>query len=765
MTKVHQLLLLVILLVSCQERNTPVDLNDLLADTPGKQSTAEYLNSPYVTAGDKCYLVGHQNGTFPPHGWHVAGEMGGLWDHPIKLLDGFQISVESNDMVWKLTDATTFFNHAAGNRLIFEHATLGLGAQLLQFIPDGNEGLILELSVTNQSNADFKGEIELQAFVDLMPVWLSERLGIENGEDLVSWDPDGFFVAKDQNNPWFVLIGSDQENISPLSSMEGPIATLRQSCSLEPGKSTIARYYIAGSYRSKAQALATYQKLRENPVNQLQRKIQRLENVVNTAKVDLPDKVLQDMYDWTKINTDWLIREVDTIGRGLSAGMADYPWWFGADNCYSLQGLLSTGRHDEVFSTVALLAKLSNQSEGPYGQIIHEASTNGVVFNPGNLNETPHFVYLLWEIYKWTGDLEFLKTYYPLAQAGMDWILAQDHDGNLYADGPGMMEIPGLHTEMVDVVVYTQMGALALSRMAQELEESSVASKYGKIAEDLRERINTEWWAPDAGSFADFRADKHKTLELIDAAIVRSDTINKPWAVEELRDTRAKVASQNAGVRSQVVYHNWVVNTPMEMGLADRDKAIEALATARAYRSTYGSYVTGLDRDESKGESTKWEVFSYVGAVMTLPTGVQAIAENNYGNPDEAYEYLKRLTNSFSYALPGSTYEVSPDYGMMAQAWNIYALAVPIVNQFFGFSPQAHRETLFLTPNMPSSWSNASISDVLAGNNRFSLSKETANGKTTYRITQTGNWKINFLVPGTQDTITFDGKEQVITRN
>ena len=35
---------------------------------PGK---ALYLSTPYNTAGDKLYMVGHQDGTFPPIGWHV----------------------------------------------------------------------------------------------------------------------------------------------------------------------------------------------------------------------------------------------------------------------------------------------------------------------------------------------------------------------------------------------------------------------------------------------------------------------------------------------------------------------------------------------------------------------------------------------------------------------------------------------------------------------------------------------------------------------
>jgi hypothetical protein len=42
-----------------------------------------------MTPGNHAYCVGFQDGTFPDIGWHIKGEMGGLWAHPIKLLDGF----------------------------------------------------------------------------------------------------------------------------------------------------------------------------------------------------------------------------------------------------------------------------------------------------------------------------------------------------------------------------------------------------------------------------------------------------------------------------------------------------------------------------------------------------------------------------------------------------------------------------------------------------------------------------------------------------
>ena len=53
-------------------------------------------DKPYVTAGDRAYLIGTQDGGFADLGWHVPGEMAGLWLHPIKLIDGFWATVEDS---------------------------------------------------------------------------------------------------------------------------------------------------------------------------------------------------------------------------------------------------------------------------------------------------------------------------------------------------------------------------------------------------------------------------------------------------------------------------------------------------------------------------------------------------------------------------------------------------------------------------------------------------------------------------------------------
>jgi hypothetical protein len=136
---------------------------------------------------------------------------------------------------------------------------------------------------------------------------------------------------------------------------------------------------------------------------------------------------------------------------------------------------------------------------------------------------------------------------------------------------------------------------------------------------------------------------------------------------------------------------------------------------------------------------------------MTLPTGVQAIGENNYGRPDQALDYLQRMTRSFSYAFPGSMYEVSPDYGMMSQAWNIYSFAIPIVEQFFGINPMAYQRTIRIQPQMPSGWNEASLENVQAGDNSVSVFYEQSSGAVKLSINQTqADWKITVAFPKDQ---------------
>ena len=113
-------------------------------------------------------------------------------------------------------------------------------------------------------------------------------------------------------------------------------------------------------------------------------------SLIERARVTIPDRRLQEVYDWVKINAEWLVRDVPGIGRGLGAGLMEYPWWFGTET-YSLQALMATGDFDLAKQTLRLLKAQSMKANGN-GRIVHEVTTNGAISNPGNTQETAQFI-------------------------------------------------------------------------------------------------------------------------------------------------------------------------------------------------------------------------------------------------------------------------------------------------------------------------------------------------------------------------------------
>ena len=716
------------------------------------QGNANYLHSKQMTPGNHAYCVGFQDGTFPAMGWHIKGEMGGLWAHPIKLLDGFSAAmIYKGDTIY-LDSATTYNTTALGSK--FTYNINGKTITRTQFIPDPAKGMVVEYDMR-----DFpKAQLLFYPNADLRPTWLGERTNMIDSADIIALE-NNQWTATDSKNGWQVRISS---------SSKGAITTTH----LKSSPSKIHQFYIAGglSAEEATKELAAVESWSDLWYSKEQKHFELSEN---SSFFCAGEEELETVFRWLKHNAIWLEMDADTLGYGFAAGIEDYPWFFGCDSEFSILGLNTIGRYDLSKSMLRLLAKASERTNGT-GQIIHEMSTNGAVFNPGNLNETPQFVTACWDTYLWSGDLEFLEEMYPLMLKSMRWLEKQDLDNNGIPNGYGMMEIHGMDGEMIDVASYSVQGWEALHKAALAMNNDAGTAEWaGKNAARLTKYINEYYWIESAGAYADVRGTPSQAVSLIEDAIERAKGLDKPWAVEELEEIK-KIALRDI-LRSMPdvdqeswsptsypysIHHNWIVNTPMEVGFAPEEYALKALDKAAQYTNPFGMFVTGIDRDESAGTDTdgfakRKKTFTYVGAVMTLPTGVAAVAENNYGRPDKALDYLHRMSRSWGYAHPGSMYEVSPDFGMMCQAWNIYSFGYPIVRQFFGIQPDPQQRKITIDLAFPSNWTHPQLKGVVIGEGELqthldiAFLREDVIGKNQLLLTQQGrkNWTLRTKIP------------------
>ena len=151
---------------------------------------------------------------------------------------------------------------------------------------------------------------------------------------------------------------------------------------------------------------------------------------------------------------------------------------------------------------------------------------------------------------------------------------------------------------------------------------------------------------------------------------------------------------------------NWVISTPAETQIAPQEKAIRLLNKVRNEDcGEYGPYLSAVERRY----------------MMTISTGVQAMAECAYGRTDEAMWYVDKIVQTFNRALPGSISEMMPDYGCPVQAWTIYGLATPLVTYVLGINPDAYNKSIVISPHLPGSWNNGAIYDLPVGTNTISF--------------------------------------------
>ena len=411
-----------------------------------------------------------------------------------------------------------------------------------------------------------------------MPVWLAEKSGLIDQQDtLVTSDKDpNIFFFRDKGNNWYTGIGfeNNQFRFKELKKTvykgKGIAAISTLQCLIPAGKSFSFRFYSSGSLSGTGEIAKNISYAKSRLPSLFYSKKQRYDAIEKTADINVPDKLLTIAYQWGKYATDWLVRDVPGMGEGLSAGLPDYPWFFSNDQASTFMALTGTRDPQLFYHSFSMLKRVSDQVNDSCGRIIHEVSSNGVVYDKGRMEESQLHIIAAWQIFKWTGNIQFLKENYAFAKRTWNWLQQHDTNHNGYIEGAGGVEIEGLNDELLDVQINTYEFLKILSQMAILFNDQKDSREYNQKAEALKAQINRDWWVESENRYADFIAPKEKALEIIDSALAkRVKKGRNNWAAVKLNHLKEEITNNTWPYKGYVVYYNSSGLQPMENGLAD----------------------------------------------------------------------------------------------------------------------------------------------------------------------------------------------------
>jgi len=493
---------------------------------------------------------------------------------------------------------------------------------------------------------------------------------------------------------WGVTLGAD---ISPSSyEITGTRGTLEYPFSLRAGEEKELRFLIVADHeKGLDNAVARFDPLIEQCSKLLTEKIDRYqEKVFGGVTFSCSDPLFQQAYYCAKANIVMLYADVSPyVGRYCFAGVPEYVQLFGCDMAYSIPGLVSTGFSDDAVNALKNLAQVGERQGG---RIPHEMSTSGNVYNKGNVQETPQFTSACWEYFRWTGDRPFLEEMYPLCKQGIfDYVLKfRDRDKDYYPEGSGMVERSGMGPEELDSACYLYKSILDLSAMAVVLSKDEEATQYTKLAEEIKQSFNVDWWIESEGMFAD------------------------------------SLGQDN----SRKFDGHWIVAVPMEVEIAEPEKGGRALERInQEWVNEWGLVHT------KKLEERVW----------TLPTAVLAQAECIYGNVEMGTRLIGDIAETINHGMLGAFSELIPQGGDFMQLWSSAMFLKGITEGIFGLRPLASEHKLSLSPELPSAWQNVALTNVKIGQSTVDISVERQDAGTKIALTQHGETglKIELTLP------------------
>src|SRR5258708_26110094 len=281
------------------------------------------VTKTYVAAGDRAYVVGVQDGTFQPIGWHITGTMGGVWSHPINLLESYSLLLGGSGL-----PAAQQFTSGPGFVQLNFPTTNGLQITRTEFAPDGLPVVLVGLQIQNTSSQSVTTTLGLQAVSHIIPAYpwsgttpSSTQL---DKQDNVQFDPlISGLTFSEPDQPWYAMVAGRATKQGPQDSVKFVGASglpagqnneatgqLSWDLTIAAGSTVEIWFGGAGTHEFKWEAYGALFAGLATTAWLFSRTIGQRVAVLALSNVTIPDQAAQDAFNWAKLNLADMSRTV-----------------------------------------------------------------------------------------------------------------------------------------------------------------------------------------------------------------------------------------------------------------------------------------------------------------------------------------------------------------------------------------------------------------------------------------------------------------------
>ncbi|MFQ6116268.1 MAG: amylo-alpha-1,6-glucosidase, partial [bacterium] len=270
---------------------------------------------------------------------------------------------------------------------------------------------------------------------------------------------------------------------------------------------------LTGGKGKREKIKTIYQKLSENPELFYRENVKYYQHLhQSTMHVETPNQELNLAFEWAKVAYDNLRVENPDLGKGLVAGLGPsgtggrpgFGWFFGGDAFINALSLNSYG----AFSTVREALAFTKKWQRKDGKMAHELSqAEGYInwfedYPYGYIHgdTTPYYIAAMYDYYKMSGDVEFIKNSWNSLKRAYAWCLTTDEDGDGLMDnqkaGLGALEFGALTDIQTDIYLAAVWirATYAMEQLALAVGDKASAQKAKKQFQKARKAFDEKFW-------------------------------------------------------------------------------------------------------------------------------------------------------------------------------------------------------------------------------------------------------------------------------